>query len=526
MKLKLVSLLCALALGACSLDPAYQRPAAPMAGAWPTGAAYSTGASAASAASSASVASVNPVASSASATSMGSAASAASAGSTVSPAPLAADVGWRTFFRDARLQTLIGLALAHNRDLRVAALQVAEYEAQYRIARAALAPALDAGGSLTSARSAGAVSRSSSVTVGTTSWEIDFFGRLGSLKRQALENYLATDASRTSTQLSLVATVATDFLQLLSDQAMLKIATETAEADRQTYALTVSMMKIGSASLQDVREAQTSLASARASAASYTRAVAQDRNNLEAEIGCPLPDGLDDLDGGTSLLDGDAMLADVGPGLPSDLLARRPDIVQAEHTLKAANANIGAARAAFFPKITLTASAGTASSGLSTLFKAGTGAWTFAPSISVPIFDYGSNKASLDVAKIEKDIDVADYEKAIQTAFKEVANALAGRETYVAQLAADRDYVSAAQSYYDLAQARYRTGSDSFLTLLTAQRTLYTAQQQLVTDQLAKLSNLVTLYKTLGGGWSETGDGEGEGAQAQAALRTDPRAGS
>ncbi|CAG9237408.1 Outer membrane protein OprM [Burkholderia gladioli] len=508
MKLKLVSLLCALAFGACSLDPAYQRPAAPIAGAWPTGAADSTGAS---------------VASPGSAASMGSGTSSASATPTSSlgavSAPLAADVGWRTFFRDTRLQTLIGLALDHNRDLRVAALQVAEYEAQYRITRAALAPTIDAGGSLTSARSAGAVSRSSSVSVGTTAWEIDFFGRLGSLKRQALETYLATDASRTSTQLSLVATVATDFLQLLSDQAMLKIATETAEADRQTHELTVSMMKIGSASLQDVREAQTSLASARASAASYARAVAQDRNNLEAEIGCSLPDG---LDSGPGLLDSDAMLADVGAGLPSDLLERRPDIVEAEHTLKAANANIGAARAAFFPKIELTASVGTASSGLSTLFKGGTGAWTFAPSISVPIFDYGSNRASLDVAKIDKDIDVADYEKAIQTAFKEVANALAGRETYVAQLADDRDYVAAARSYYDLAQARYRTGSDSFLTLLTAQRTLYTAQQQLVTDQLAKLSNLVTLYKTLGGGWSETGEGE----QGAVALSTGPRAGN
>ncbi|MEK6345896.1 MAG: efflux transporter outer membrane subunit [Burkholderia sp.] len=509
MKLKALSLLCAFALGACSLDPAYQRPAAPMAGAWPAGAAYATGASDAGAA----------PASSALAASAASAAALASSASAATPAPLAADLGWRDFFRDARLQKLVGLALDHNRDLRVAALQVAEYEAQYRITRAALAPTIDAGGSLDAARSAGAVTRSSSVSVGTTSWEIDFFGRLSSLKRQALENYLSTDASRTSTQLTLVATVATDFLQLLSDQAMLRIANETVTADQQTVELTRNMMTIGSASLQDLREAQTSLASARSSAASYQRAVAQDRNNLEAEIGCPLPDGLDD---GPSLLDGGAMLADVGAGLPSDLLARRPDIVAAEHTLKAANANIGAARAAFFPKITLTASAGTASSGLSDLFKAGTGAWTFAPSVTMPIFDYGSNKASLDVAKIEKDIDVADYEKAIQTGFKEVANALAGRGTYVAQLEADRDYVKSAQDYYDLAQARYRSGTDSFLTLLTAQRTLYTAQQQLVTDQLAKLSNLVTLYKTLGGGWTETSAGE----QGTVALRTGPRAGS
>ncbi|MEX3844769.1 efflux transporter outer membrane subunit [Paraburkholderia sp. BR10882] len=468
MKLKLLSVLCAAALSACSLDPVYQRPAAPVATAWPTGAAYDAGASAAT--------------------------------PPVSPAaPNAADIGWRDYFKDPRLQELIALALDHNRDLRVAALQVAEYEAQYRITRAELAPTIDAGGSLTNTRTDGAVSHSNTVSVGTTSWEIDFFGRIRSLKRQALENYLSTQASRTSTQLSLVADVATDYLQLLSDETLLKVSTDTAAADQSTYDLTVSMMKIGSASLQDVREAQTSLASARASVASYTRAVAQDRNNLIAEIGCPLPD---DFATGSTLFESDAMFADVDAGIPSDLLARRPDIIEAEHTLKAANANIGAARAAFFPKIELTASAGTASTSLSQLFKASTGAWTFAPTVTMPIFDYGSNKASLDVAKIEKDIDVADYEKAIQTAFKEVSNALAGRATYVDQVAADRDYVKSAQDYYDLAQARYKTGTDSFLTVLTAQRTLYTAQEQLVSDELAKLSNQVTLYKVLGGGWS------------------------
>ncbi|WP_321866873.1 efflux transporter outer membrane subunit [Paraburkholderia tropica] len=478
MKLKLLSALCAVALSACSLDPAYQRPAAPVDAAWPTGAAYETvGASSASSAS----------------------APATSSATSPAAAPFAADVGWRDYFKDPRLQKLIALALDNNRDLRVAALLVAEYEAQYRITRAALAPTIDAGGSITNTRTDGAISHSNTASVGTTSWEIDFFGRLRSLKRQALENYLSSEASRTSTQLTLVADVATDFLQLQSDEALLKVATDTVAADQSTYDLTVSMMKIGSASLQDVREAQTSLASARASMASYTRAVAQDRNTLSAQIGCALPD---DLDGGPTLLDSDALFADVDAGAPSDLLTRRPDIIEAEHTLKGANANIGAARAAFFPKIELTASAGTASTSLSQLFKAGTGAWSFAPSITMPIFDYGSNKASLDVAKIEKDIDVADYEKAIQTAFKEVANALAGRATYVDQVAADRDYVTSAQDYYDLAQARFKTGTDSFLTLLTAQRTLYTAQEQLVTDQLAKLSNQVTLYKVLGGGWS------------------------
>ncbi|WP_175752437.1 efflux transporter outer membrane subunit [Burkholderia anthina] len=480
MKLKHLALVCVVALAACSLDPVYQRPAAPIAGAWPNGPAYGTA----------------------------SAPSAASGAAT----PVAAEVGWRDFYRDPHLQKLIALALDNNRDLRVAALQAAEYEAQYHITRAALAPSIDATGALSNARSDGTTTRSSSVSVGTTSWEIDFFGRLQSLKRQALENFLSTDASRVSTQLSLVATVATDYLQLRADEAMLKITTDTAAADQRTYDLTVAMQKIGSASLQDVREAQTSLASAKASVASYTRAVAQDRNTLAAQIGCALPD---DLDSGPTLFDGDAMFADIGAGVPADLLARRPDIEAAEHALKAANANVGAARAAFFPKIELTATAGTASTGLTQLFKAGTGAWTFAPSITMPIFDYGSNKASLDVARIEKDIDVADYEKAIQTAFKEVANALAGRETYVTQVDADREYVQSAQDYYDIAQARYRTGTDSFLTLLTAQRTLYTAQQQFVTDQLSKLSNLVTLYKVLGGGWSERADDASQAGEAR-----------
>ena len=195
------------------------------------------------------------------------------------------------------------------------------------------------------------------------------------------------------------------------------------------------------------------------------------------------------------------MFADISAGVPSMLLTRRPDILEAEHALKAANANVGAARAAFFPKIELTATAGSSSSTLSGLFKAGTGAWTFAPTVSLPIFDYGSNKASLDVDKIEKDIDVADYESTIQIAFKEVANALTARATYVDQLQADREYVASAEGYYTLAQARYKAGTDSFLTFLDAQRTLYTAQQQLASDSLSRQSNLVTLYKVLGGGW-------------------------
>ncbi|MGC2965114.1 efflux transporter outer membrane subunit [Paraburkholderia aspalathi] len=478
MRLKLSACMVAFAvamLTGCTLDPHYERPAAPVAVAYPKGEAYESTSAAAS----------------------GTASGTATPGTTTTAPPLAADMAWRSFFRDERLQRLIQIALDNNRDLRVAALNVAEYEAQYRITRAALAPSISASGSLTRERTSGVTSSSSDVSVGTTSWEIDFFGRLRSLKRQALENYLATDASRQSTQISLIATVATDYLTLLSDERLLQITEDTVKADQSTYDVTKRIQELGNSSMLDVQQAQNSLASAKASLASYRRAVAQDRNNLVAVLGAPIPDDLPPA----REFDDETMFADIGAGVPSLLLTRRPDIVQAEHALKAANANIGAARAAFFPKIELTASAGTSSSTLSSLFKAGTGAWEFAPTVSVPIFDYGSNKASLDVAKIEKQIEVADYESAIQTAFKEVANALTARATYVDQVAADRDYVTSSQRYYTLAQARYKAGTDSFLTFLDAQRTLYTAQQQLASDSLSRQANLVTLYKVLGGGW-------------------------
>jgi multidrug efflux system outer membrane protein len=479
MRLKLSACVVAFAvamLTGCTLDPHYERPAAPVAVAYPKGDAYeSTSAAAASTAASGT----------------------ATPSTTTTAPPLGADMAWRSFFRDERLQRLIQIALDNNRDLRVAALNVAEYEAQYRITRAALAPSISASGSLTRERASGVTTSSSDVSVGTTSWEIDFFGRLRSLKRQALENYLATDASRQSTQISLIATVATDYLALLSDERLLQITEDTVKADQSTYDVTKRIQELGNSSMLDVQQAQNSLASAKASLASYRRAVAQDRNNLVAVLGAPIPDDLPPA----REFDDESMFADIGAGVPSLLLTRRPDIVQAEHALKAANANIGAARAAFFPKIELTASAGTSSSTLSSLFKAGTGAWAFSPSVSVPIFDYGSNKASLDVAKIEKQIEVADYESTIQTAFKEVANALTARATYVDQVEADRDYVTSSQRYYTLAQARYKAGTDSFLTFLDAQRTLYTAQQQLASDSLSRQANLVTLYKVLGGGW-------------------------
>jgi multidrug efflux system outer membrane protein len=452
----------------CTLDPHYERPAAPVAAVYPQGDGYES-------------------------------TTAAQKTAVDASKTLAVDTQWRTFFRDPRLQTLIQIALDNNRDLRVAALNVAEYEAQYRITRAALAPSISASGGVTRERTLGATSVSNDLNIGTTSWEIDFFGRLRSLKRQALENYLSTEASRQSTRISLIATVATDYLTLLSDERLLKITQDTVAADQATYDVTKRIQELGNSSLLDVRQAQNTLASAQASLASYRRAVAQDRNNLVAVLGAPIPDDLPPAPAFDQATD-TSMFAAIDAGLPSTLLTRRPDIEEAEHALKAANANVGAARAAFFPKIELTATAGSSSSTLSGLFKAGTGAWAFAPTVSLPIFDYGSNKASLDVAKIEKNIEIADYESTIQTAFKEVANALTARATYIDQVNADHDYVTSAQSYYTIAQARYKAGTDSFLTFLDAQRTLYTAQQQLASDTLSQQSNLVTLYKVLGGG--------------------------
>ncbi|MDR5782397.1 efflux transporter outer membrane subunit [Caballeronia sp. LZ065] len=404
---------------------------------------------------------------------------------------------WRLFVQDDQLRTLIDLALDNNRDLRQAALQVAQYEAQYRIVRAELGPSIAVTGAQSASHTAGVTTHAASLELGASAWEIDFFGRIRSLKDQALEQYLSTDAARRSTELSLISTTATDYLTWLADRALLANTERTVQSYRDTYETTLHAAQLGGGSMEDVQSARTSLTSAMASVASYTRAVEQDRNNLIAVIGCPLPAAFSD----TRLLPESPLFATVPEGLPSSLLTQRPDIVEAEHTLKAANAYVGAARAAFFPSVSLTAAGGSASASLSSLFKAGSGAWSFAPSITVPIFESGSLHATLDAAQIAKNIQVAAYEGTIQTAFKEVANALAARSTYIDQTAADAQYVDAAQRYYDIANARYRGGLDSFLTLLTAQRTLFAAQTQMITDRAAQQSNMVTLYTALGGGW-------------------------
>ncbi|MFJ0779857.1 efflux transporter outer membrane subunit, partial [Bordetella bronchiseptica] len=426
-------------------------------------------------------------------------------------APAAADVGWRDFFGDPLLQELLALSLANNRDLRVAALNVEAARAQYRIQRADLAPSVGVGGTgsvqrtpadLNPSGQAG-ISRSYQVGASLSTWELDLFGRIRSLSEQALQLYLAQDETRLATQLTLVAETANAYLTLRADQELLALTRQTLAAQQESYKLTRQSYDLGVATELDLSQAEISLRTAERNLSQYTRMAAQDRNALVLLVGQPLPAGIGaQLDQAVALPDG-VVLADLPAGLPSDLLARRPDIRAAEHQLQAANASIGAARAAFFPRISLTGSAGTASASLGGLFDAGSGAWSFAPQISVPIFAGGALRASLDLAKIQKDIGIARYEQAIQSGFREVSDALAGRGTLQEQIRSQELLVQANQRAYDLSQQRYQQGIDNYLSVLDSQRSLYTAQQTLVETRLARLSNLIQLYKALGGGWSE-----------------------
>ncbi|MFZ3205607.1 MAG: AdeC/AdeK/OprM family multidrug efflux complex outer membrane factor [Pseudomonas sp.] len=460
----------ALLLSGCSLIPDYQQPPAPIASQWPQGQAYAP---------------------------------------TEAADIAAAEQGWRDYFRDPALQQLIETALVNNRDLRVAALNIEAYRAQYRIQRADLLPAVSADGGGSRQRlpadvgqtgSAG-ISSQYSATLGVSAYELDLFGRVRSLSQQALETYLSSEEARRSTQISLVASVANAYLTWQADQALLQLTEDTLSAYEESYQLTLRSSEIGVASALDLSQSRTSVEAARVKLAQYQRLVAQDRNGLTLLLGSGLPADLP----ASQPLDAE-LLSQVPAGLPSDLLQRRPDILEAEHLLKAANANIGAARAAFFPSISLTANAGSLSPDLSGLFGGGSGTWLFQPQISLPIFNAGSLRASLDYSKIQKDISVARYEKSIQTAFQEVADGLAARQTYQRQLQAQRDLVEANQDYYRLAERRYRIGIDSHLTFLDAQRSLFSAQQALITDRLAQLTSEVNLYKALGGGWRERSD--------------------
>ncbi|MDB6091724.1 MAG: multidrug transporter [Gammaproteobacteria bacterium] len=469
-----VSLMTALLATGCTLEPKYDRPAAPVPGSFPQGEAYRAGA-------------VVPTAGKA-----------------------AADIGWREFFTDARLQRLIELTLANNRDLRVAALNVEAQRAQYRIQRSDLLPTISATATESAQsvppylNSAGlpipSVIRQYTVGVGFTSYELDVFGRIRSLTHQQLEQYFGYEETRRSTQISLVAEVADDYLTLLSDQELLRITQDTLRSDTDSYDLTQRMLESGQDTELDLRQAESAVDTARANLAQYTRQVAQDRNALQLLLGAPLPEDLSD----GPPLEAQSFLAELPAGVPSDLLERRPDILSAEHNLRAANANIGAARAAFFPSVSLTGLFGTSSMDLSGLFASGSRYWTFNPQLSLPIFAAGANVANLDLAKVQKSLQVAQYEKAIQTAFREVADALAARGTLLQQLEAQRALVTSAGASYKLSQMRFHSGVDAYLTVLDSQRTLYSAQQGLVSVELTRLENLVSLYKALGGGWAET----------------------
>lgn len=432
-----------------------------------------------------------------------------------------ADIGWRQFFPDPTLQRLIGLALANNRDLRVAVLNVQAAQAQYRIQRADLFPTITAsateqiekgligGGSGAASASAAGVAGASSVGgetiriyevgVGFTSYELDLFGKIRSLNRAALEQYFGYEETRRSSQLMLVAEVASAYLTVLADETILKVTRETLDSQINSFNLTKQSLDAGTTTALALSQSATTVDSARADLAAYTRQDAQDRNALMLLIGEPLPEDLQfDAD-----LDAQSMAADLPVGVPSEVLARRPDVLAAEHQLLAANADIGAARAAFFPSITLTGNYGTASPTLSGLFKPGSTAWTFSPQISLPIFAGGANVANLDLSKVEKNVYIAQYEKALQSAFREVDDALAARGTLEQQLAAQRSLLEDTSQSYHLAEMRFRNGVDSFLPVLDAQRSLYAAREAVVSLQLLRLQNMATLYKALGGGMEE-----------------------
>lgn len=468
LNIKYSILILTLVLAGCStMAPKYTQPAAPVPAAWP-------------------------------------ATQASQAETTTTAQKPVADIPWQEFFVDEPLRKLIALALENNRDLRVAALNIERFQAMYQIQRSDLFPKVDASAGASYQRIPETLSGTGqsvtthqySVGLGVSSYELDLFGRVRSLKDQALEQYLATEQARRSVQISLVSQVAVGYLTLAADRERLQLAKETLTSQQSSYQLTRSRFEAGVSSALDLNQSQTSADTARVDIARYTTLVAQDENALNLVVGSPVPAELLP----PALSETLTALKNVTPGLPSDVLLRRPDILQAEGQLKGANANIGAARAAFFPKITLVSSVGFGSDELSGLFKGGAFAWSFAPRISLPIFDAGANRANLKVAEVDRDIMVAQYEKAIQTAFREVADALAQLGTIDEQLAAQQSLTNATSESYRLSRARYDKGVDSYLVVLDSQRSTYSAQQNLISVRLARLANLVTLYKVLGGG--------------------------
>ena len=463
-------ILIVLALAGCTLAPKYHRPAAAISPAWPK-------------------------------------VPGPGAILTNTAAIPAADIGWREFFRDPRLQQLIELALTNNPDLRVAMLNVEQTRALYRVQRNALVPTVDVNANGSRQRIAygfagtggGTTFNQFNVNLGVASYELDLFGRVRSLKKQALETYFASEEARKGAQIALVAEVGAACLTERELTEQLAVARQTFTAVQASCELTKRSYEAGVVSELDLRTAESQMQTAREDVASHEQQLAQAENYLVLLVGRPLPD--DPYP--PQPFNPEICLSDIPAGLPSDLLQRRPDILEAEHQLEAANANIGAARAAFYPTITLTGSAGTASTALESLFAPGSQAWNFSPQIQWPIFAAGTAWAELQAAKAGKLIEVANYEKAIQTAFREVADSLAVRATVEVQLDAGEALVNAEQRRYELADARFRQGVDNYLVVLSAQQDLYNARQNLIQSQYSRLFNLINLYQALGGGWRE-----------------------
>lgn len=474
-----LTVLAAALLSACSMAPTYQRPAAPVAAAFPAdtaGAGAKTG-----------FASVQ-----------------------AGPGQKdAVDTGWREYFSDPRLQQLIAAALDNNRDLRTAALRIEEARAQYDIQSADRLPNLNANAAVTKAKTPAFLSPTGQTTIGKrydaglaiSAFELDFFGRVKSLNDAALAAYLATDEARQAAQIALVAQVAQAYYTERAYAEQYALAQQTYEARARTYKLTQQRAEVGASSRLDLRSNETLMETARAAALTLARQRAQADNALTLLVGQPSSQAVAGAAAGAMPSDQQIdLLSAVPTGLPSDLLTRRPDIRAAEQRLKSANANIGAARAAFFPRISLTAALGSSSPSLGGLFDGGSGSWSFAPQLTLPIFDAGRNRANLTLSEVRKNLAVTDYEKTIQTAFREVADALAARDYLGEQVAAQRAVQDAQADRLKLLQLRFDNGVASSLDVLDAQRELFSAQQSLVQARLLRTTSAIDLYRALGGG--------------------------
>jgi len=412
----------------------------------------------------------------------------------------AATLEWASFFGNLRLRDAVHLALQNNRDLRIAALNVELSRASFKSTDASRLPTVGATAGVTNTQ----LGTTHSLQLALSSYEIDLFGRVKNLSESAQQALFASDETRRSTQISLVAEVALAWLNWAADLERQRLAQETLDSRIQTFDLIRRQYNLGATTGLALAQAASTRDSAQVDLSGYPAAIAQDRNALELLLGAALPEALAPQAEDAAAASPVSALVEVPSGVPSAVLLNRPDVLSAEHNLIAANANIGAARAALFPTISLTGSSGFSSSALSDLFAAGNGVWSLAPTISVPVFDAGAGQANVRSAEVSRDIALAKYEKTLQTAFSEVANALAIRSTLAERLQAQKALLASTSRELELAQIKWRLGSTTLLDVLDAQRALYAAQQSLIALQLTEQSNRINLYKTLGGGWKNT----------------------